>query len=81
MIIYSDNQAYEILRQSVDNQLIINTYKDLGVDVSKAFTDPSGNILSVKSFATFFRILYNASYLNQDMSEKALYLLSLSKLS
>ena len=79
MIIYSDNQAYEILSQSVDNQLIINTYKDLGVDVSKAFTDPSGNILSVKSFATFFRILYNASYLNQDMSEKALYLLSQSK--
>lgn len=76
MIIYSDNQAYDILGKYIDNQLLIKTFSDLGVDISQGFTNPSGNILSVKSYATFFRVLFNASYLNKDMSEKALFLLS-----
>jgi len=76
MIVYSDNQAYDLLLNNIDNQLLINTYTKLGVDISKGFTDPNGNILSVKSYAAFFRILYNASYLNATMSEKALSLLA-----
>lgn len=76
MIIYSDNEAYDLLLSNIDNQLLIDTYSNLGVDISKSFLDPSGNILSVKSYAAFFRILYNASYLNPEMSEKALSLLS-----
>ncbi|HWS48911.1 MAG TPA: serine hydrolase [Candidatus Methanoperedens sp.] len=76
MIIYSDNQAYELLQSYIDNKLIIKTYTDLGVDLSQAYDNPNGNILSVKYYASFFRILFNASYLNKDMSEKALHLLS-----
>ena len=76
MIIYSDNQAYELLNNFIDNRLLVKTFSDLGVDISQGFTDPAGNILSVKSYATFFRILFNASYLDKDMSEKALSLLS-----
>lgn len=76
MIIYSDNQAYELLQSYIDNKLIIKTYTDLGIDLSQAYDNPNGNILSVKYYASFFRILFNASYLNKDMSEKALQLLS-----
>jgi beta-lactamase class A len=79
MIIYSDNQAYELLQNYIDNKLIVKTYNDLGVDISQAYDNPDGNIISVKSYAAFFRILFNASYLNKDMSEKALSLLSQSK--
>jgi beta-lactamase class A len=62
--------------ENIDTQKIYQVYKDLGVDITEAESNPSGNILSVKNYAAFFRILYNASYLNTDMSEKALKLLS-----
>lgn len=76
MIVYSDNDAYELLLNNIDNQLLVNTYQDLGVDLSNAFVNPNGNIIPVKSYAAFFRVLFNASYLNNEMSEKALRLLS-----
>lgn len=76
MIIYSDNDAYNDLTKNIDGNEILQTYKDLDVDISQMFTNPNGNILTVKDYASFFRILYNASYLNKDMSEKALGLLS-----
>lgn len=81
MIIYSDNQAYELLQNKIDNKLLAKTYTDLGIDISKAYDNPNGNIIPVKSYAAFFRILFNASYLNKDMSEKALSLLSKVKYS
>jgi beta-lactamase class A len=79
MIIYSDNGAYELLLNNIDDMKIYQVYLDLDVDISKAQQDPNGNIISVRDYASFFRILYNASYLSQDMSEKALDLLSQSQ--
>ncbi len=76
MIVYSDNQAYEILNNYLKPEDQIEVFKNLGIDISKGYSDPTGNIISVKSYASFFRILYNASYLNKTMSEKALNLLS-----
>ena len=76
MIIYSDNTAYEILSESIDYKKFMDLFDYLGVDFSKALTDPLGNIISVKDYAAFYRILFNASYLNKEMSEKALKLLS-----
>lgn len=76
MIIYSDNLAYDLLFENIDNDLLIKTYSDLDIDISKGFTDPGGNIVSVKDYASFFRVLFNSSYLNRTMSEKALKLLS-----
>ena len=79
MIVYSDNAAYELLLDNIDNTKIFNVYQDLDVDISKAQNDPNGNIITVEDYASFFRILFNASYLNQSMSEKALNLLSQSQ--
>lgn len=76
MIVYSDNEAYEILQKNIDNKLIVQAYTDLGIDISKGYSDPTGNILTVKDYASFFRILYNASYLDKASSQKALDLLT-----
>lgn len=76
MIIYSDNNAYNTLATNLTTEEIMRVYQDLDVDISKAFSNPNGNIITIKAYASFFRILYNASYLNQDMSEKALKLLA-----
>ncbi|HEX8923420.1 MAG TPA: serine hydrolase, partial [Patescibacteria group bacterium] len=51
----------------------------MGIDISAAAADPNGDIISVKSYASFFRILFNSSYLDNDMSEKALEILSTSR--
>jgi beta-lactamase class A len=79
MIIYSDNDAYDLLNQHIGGQEVLDTYNNLGVDISKGQTDPNGDILSVKSYASFFRILFNASYLDKEYSELALTILSQSK--
>lgn len=76
MIVYSDNAAYELLLENIDNMKIYQVYKDLDVDISKAQQDPNGNIITVKDYSSFFRILFNSSYLDQDNSEKALGILS-----
>ncbi len=76
MIVYSDNSAYEILYEHIDAAPLTQIYSDLNVDINKAIKDPAGNIVSVKNYASAFRILYNSSYLSKQMSEKALELLS-----
>ena len=79
MIIYSDNRAKDILVDYITPEIIFKTFSDLGIDTTKLINNPDGNNLTVKEYASFFRILYNASYLNKDMSEKALKLLSLTE--
>lgn len=76
MIVYSDNQAYETLFNYIDNNLVQATYSQLGIDISKWFKNPNGDIIDVKTYASFFRILFNASYVSNDFSEIALKLLA-----
>lgn len=73
---YSDNTAAMILNGGFDNQSLVTLYNHMGVDVNAESSLDMGNVISVKEYASFFRILFNASYLNRDMSEKALKLLS-----
>jgi len=69
MIAYSDNNPVGILAKAVDPAVLEMTYRDLNVPFPiKAFTDT----LTVRSYASFFRILFNSSYLDRKMSEKAL---------
>lgn len=76
MIIYSDNDAYDILVNKVDIKKYEKIYQDLGIDISLAKDNPGGNIIKIKEYASLFRVLYNASYLTKEMSEKALFILS-----
>jgi beta-lactamase class A len=74
MIVYSDNEAMTLLRANFDSDKINQIYNDLGLIVPSGESDD--NFMSVRSYASFFRILYNASYLSQASSEKALNMLS-----
>lgn len=69
-IVYSDNNASVMLEGIVDMNTLKRTYNDLGME--SAYAGKQENFMSVEAFASFFRVLYNASYLNKAMSEKAL---------
>lgn len=74
MIGDSDNGAKDVLLSQADQNSLKETYSDLGITNP---TDIQGNyLISPKLYALFFRVLYNATYLNRTMSEKALELLS-----
>ncbi len=73
MIVYSENSAKEILA-GADEYFADAIYADLGMMVPG--TGKLENFMSVKEYASFFRILYNASYLSPYYSNKALELLS-----
>jgi beta-lactamase class A len=76
MIAFSDNDALTLLLQNIDQNVLLQSYTDLGVIIpgAKSLDDE----LSVRDYSSFFRILYNASYLNRDYSERALETLSKS---
>ncbi len=74
MIAQSDNDALLTLVDNIPMEKIDKVQTDLGVTTSSPEVDK--DYISVKSYASFFRILYNASYLSPSMSEKALELLS-----
>ncbi len=73
MMRYSDNNATSLLYFALDASEL-NSVLD-GMDVTN---DPLGdaNLITVHGYSGFFRILYNASFLNREMSEKALELMS-----
>lgn len=73
MVEDSDNIATRILLDHIKQEDVDNLLKSVGSEVQE---EVGGDVLiRVKDFAAFFRILYNSSYLNRDMSEKALSIL------
>ena len=77
MIIYSDNNAKELLKSWLrvripNRDIVAETYQNLGI-IQDENLDMQ---LTVKSYASIFRTLYNASYLTPSMSQKGLDLLS-----
>jgi beta-lactamase class A len=73
-IVYSDNSAYFLLFANINPEILHRVYTDLGLEVPRVRN--RDDYMSVKEYASFFRMLYNASYLNKDSSEKALQYLS-----
>ncbi len=74
MIAYSDNEAKNLLLMNIEEITLNKVYSDLGIDVP-GLRSPD-DFMSVKDYSSFFRMLYNATYLNKAMSEKALEYLS-----
>lgn len=74
MIISSDNGATLTLLSQVDTDTLSDVYANLAIE------NPGNNSaeyqISTRTYALFFRILYNATYLNPEYSNKALALLS-----
>lgn len=74
MIIFSDNAASHILYNHIDKTSIADPYTMLELEIP--FSKPGEYMLTVRKYSSFFRILFNASYLSPEASEKALSLLS-----
>jgi len=76
MTYYSDNNAAYLLSQNIDPKEFDNVFIALGLgepDINKPYK------VNTKTYAGFFRILFNASYLSKSSSEKVLELLSQSE--
>ncbi|MFZ2024703.1 MAG: serine hydrolase [Microgenomates group bacterium] len=73
MIMYSDNNAAKLLSQEVKEAAFFRPYDELGLDAP--VLQRGEYYLKVKDYATFFRVLFNSSYLTREYSEKALGLL------
>lgn len=72
MIVDSDNGAKYTLLQHIDTSFLLQTFADLGIQEPTV----ANYVISDRMYARFFKVLYNATYLDPDMSEKALELLS-----
>lgn len=77
LIKYSDNDSIEDILKLLPYDDMIKIYSELGY--ANPYESDEPDMMTVKEYASFFRILYNASYLNKDMSEKALKLLASSE--
>jgi beta-lactamase class A len=76
MIQKSDNTGVPILLRNTNSDYISNVFKSVGVPYQDTRTEV---VVRVKDYAGFFRVLFNASYLNREMSEKALEILTHSE--
>ena len=74
MIVRSDNIATELLLSNINMADLSRLYEDLDIKFAPKTPDLD-DLMNVKDYASFFRILYNASYLTPEMSEKALSIL------
>jgi beta-lactamase class A len=74
MIVYSDNASARLLIGNIDPLVLSKVYSDFGIDLDDIM---NGNTqVTVRNYAGFFRVLFNASYLSRQYSEKALEILS-----
>lgn len=76
LIAYSDNTASRVLFEYIPSERQNKTFIDLGVPLPE-INNP-GYTLTVKEYASFFRVLYNASYLSRKSSEEGLAILAKS---
>lgn len=76
MIIDSDNNALFLLGNAMGANTIRQQYKEMLLPV-----DQTGNIVALSPFeySKFFRLLFNATYISRELSEKTLALLSSTK--
>ncbi|MBU6415430.1 serine hydrolase [Patescibacteria group bacterium] len=77
MVGESDNNATKLLQDHLPSQAILNAFTDIGF----SYPSSDADYLSPKLYSYFFRLLYNASYLNRELSEKALQLLLINDFS
>lgn len=76
MIAYSDNVAKDILMDNISYETLDAVYADLGIILPDNIEKK--DFITAKEYSSFFRVLFNASYLSEEMSEKALKILSKS---
>lgn len=73
MIRSSDNNASDVLWDWLGEKEVMRVFEDLGMYWEGV--SPAEDFLSLRDYVRLLRVLYNASYLNEAFSEKALRLL------
>lgn len=76
MIIYSDNHASSLLEELLPIEDLQKTFTDIWLIFPEMKNGSFDNNVRVTDYASFFRILFNSSYLNRENSEKVLNILS-----
>jgi beta-lactamase class A len=76
MIIFSDNNALALLSPELDKHMYEDTFRDVALKTPPPIRDLA--TISVKQLVTFITILYDDSYLDTAMSNKALDILTRS---
>ncbi|MCX6781300.1 MAG: class A beta-lactamase-related serine hydrolase [Candidatus Magasanikbacteria bacterium] len=74
MIQYSDNDATVQLAKIFGQQELLDVYADANIPFPQ--NNEVKDYMSPKSISYFFRLLYNASYVNREYSQSALQLLT-----
>lgn len=75
MIAYDDADAHALLMTNLPPGYLDRVFKDIYANYDPAKKDDA---VTFSAYASFFSVLYNASYLSNEMSEKALRYLSRS---
>jgi beta-lactamase class A len=70
MIVYSDNNAATMIKDAVEPNILTHVFQDLGLKSVEEVQGIYG--ITARDYGTFMRILYNATYLSQSNSAKAL---------
>lgn len=75
MIKYSDNEAFALLTQRLSTPFLTEVYGDLGIHLDQNQTGLD-DLVTARSYANIFRILYQSSYLTPEFSQHALAILA-----
>jgi Beta-lactamase enzyme family len=73
MIINSDNGAKDVLLDSINQQSFVEVHTDLGLPNPAVVQNYT---ITAKQYAVLLRVLYGATYLGRQYSEKALQIMS-----
>ena len=79
MIVESDNHATMLLSSHIDADEFNKLFTDLNLPPDRS--NDFNYAITAQDFSRFLRVLFNGTYLNQNLSEVALELLSYSKFS
>ncbi len=69
-LVDSDNNSTDLLISLLSEDELRSSYEDLGIQVP--VDNPTNYTMNVGIYSSFFRILYNSSYLSRDNSEALL---------
>jgi beta-lactamase class A len=72
----SDNNAAQLLVKNLNDTNKESSLVDLFEDLGLTEIDLSDDFITIQGYSLFFRVLYNSTYLNREMSEKALEILT-----
>lgn len=74
MVRFSDNESMFLLKNNFDQRNLETLYKDL--HMLPPDDSISNDFMTIQNYALFFRVLFNASYISEAMSQKALEILT-----